>query len=95
VCVNANRSEAYGRVVKILDDLTDSKLHPDEAEILRDAADALLFCEDLSSDPAAEKALSALYDLTDRLVEGDRMTAEAAGKLTAEVEACGPFAAVS
>lgn len=81
--------------MKIVGDLSDSKLHPDEAEVVRDAADALLFCEDLSKDPVAEKALSALYDLTDRLVEGDRMTAEAASKLTAEVEACGPFAAVT
>lgn len=93
--VNANRSEAYGRVMKIVTDLTDSKLHPDEVEVVRNAADALLFCEDLSADSAAEQALSGLYGLTDRLVEGDRMTAEAAGKLTAEVEACGPFAPVS
>jgi len=93
--VNANRSDAYARAIKTLRDLTASKLHPDEVESVRDAADALLFCDDLSRDPAAEQALGALYDLADRLVENDRMTAEAATRLTAEVEACGPFLAVS
>lgn len=81
--------------MKNLRDLTDTKLHADEAAVVRAAADALFFCEDLSSDPDAEVALRALYDLTDALVDSERMTAEAATRMTAEVEACGPFTAVT
>jgi hypothetical protein len=75
-------------------DLAPAKLHPDEAQIVRDAADALLFCEDLAADPAARQALDAFHELADRLVESERITPERAGTLTAEVEACGPLAPV-
>ena len=90
--MNSERTQAYGRVVKALDDLSLSKLHPDEQQIVREAADSLLFCEDMTSDPAAELALGELYELTDSLVESDRMSSEATLRLTADVEACGPMA---
>jgi hypothetical protein len=92
--VNSDRTQAYGRVVKALNDLADSKLHPEEQQIVREAADSLLFCEDMASDPAAELALGELYELTDRLVENDRMSSEATLRLTADVEACGPMASM-
>jgi hypothetical protein len=92
--VNSDRTQAYGRVVKALDDLSESKLHPDEQQIVREAADSLLFCEDISTDAATELALGELYELTDRLVETDRMSSEATLKLTADVEACGPMASM-
>lgn len=81
--------------MKTLADLTASKLHADEEEIVRIAADSLLFCEDLGTDPAAEQALAELYDLTDRLLESDRLQPETTERLIQEVEACGPFAPVS
>lgn len=90
--VNTDRTQAYGRVVKALDDLSESKLHSDELQIVREAADSLLFCEDMAKDPAAELALGELYELTDRLVESDRMSSDATLRLTADVEACGPVA---
>jgi hypothetical protein len=43
---NADRAQAYGRVVKTLDDLGPTKLLADEQETIRSAADALLFEED-------------------------------------------------
>ena len=92
--MNSDRTQAYGRVVKAPNDLSDAKLHPDEQQIVREAADALLFCEDMASDPAAELALGELYELTDRLVENDRMSSEATLRLTADVEACGPMASM-
>ncbi len=92
--MNSERTQAYGRVVKTLDDLSDSKLHPDEQQIVREAADSLLFCEDVAGDPAAELALGQLYELTDLLVESDRMSSEATLRLTADVEACGPVTSV-
>jgi len=93
--VNASRAQAYGRVVKTLEDLSESKLHAEELQTVRDAADALFFCEDLNADPAAEHALAGLYELMDRLVESERVQAETTERLTADVEACGPFASVA
>ena len=81
--------------MKTLADLTASKLHADEEEIVRNAADSLLFCEDLGTDPAAEQALAELYDLTERLLDSDRLQTETTERLIQEVEACGPFAPVS
>lgn len=75
-------------------DLSGSKLHAQEQDVVREAADAMLFCEDLPSDRAVEQALSALYDLTDRLVESERLAPEKTRELTADVEACGPLSAV-
>lgn len=90
--MTSERAQAYGRVVKTVDDLSAAKLHPAEQDTIRGAADALLFCDDLHSDPHAEEALASVYELTDSLVESDRLTAEAAQKLLVDVEACGPFA---
>ena len=90
----SERAQAYGRVVKTVDALSGTKLHADEQQLIRDAADALIFCEDLGSDPEAENALAGLYELADRLTENDRITPEAVRELVADVEACGPFAGV-
>ena len=89
--MNSERAQAYGRVTKLVDDLSGSKLHPDEQQTIRDAADALFFCEDLSADPEARRALDALEQLVDGMLEADRFTPETAGRLQADVEACGPL----
>ena len=81
--------------MKTIDELSPSKLHPEEQQVVRDAADALFFCEDLGSDAAAEEELANLYGLVDRLVENDRLQPETGERLTADVEACGPYAPVS
>lgn len=81
--------------MRVLEDLSGSKLHSAEQDVVREAADALFFCDNLESDPAAEKALDDLYELVDRLIESERMVAETAGRLTAAVEACGPRAPVA
>lgn len=90
----SDRAQAYGRVVKALDDLADTKLHADEQDVVRESADALIFCRELGADPAAEAALVRLYDLADRLVESERLLPETAQRLVADVEACGPVAPV-
>jgi hypothetical protein len=92
--VTSERAQAYGRVVRTLADLSASKLHTDEQQVVRDAADALFFCEDVGADPAAHDALAALYELADRLVESDRLLPETAAALISDVEACGPFVPV-
>ncbi len=83
---NADRALAYGRVVKTLDDLGPAKLLPDEQEIIRRAADAMLFEED------GYEALTEVEDLAERLVEADRWTPERARALVDDVAACGPLA---
>jgi hypothetical protein len=90
--MNSQRAQAYGRVVKAVEDLSGAKLHREEQDAIRQAADALLFCEDLEQDPAAEDALGSVYELADRLVESERLSREGAQRLVVDIEACGPFA---
>ena len=82
---NADRAQAYGRVVKTLDELGPTKLLTDEQEIIRSAADALLFEED------AYEALAQVEDLAERLVDAERWTPERARALVDDVAACGPL----
>jgi hypothetical protein len=90
--MNSERAQAYGRVVRAVDDLSAAKLHRDEQDKIRAAADALLFCHDLRRDPDAEDALASVYELADHLVESERLSRERADRLIVDVEACGPFA---
>jgi hypothetical protein len=92
--MNSERAQAYGRVMKAIEALGSAKLHADEQQTIRDAADALFFCEDLGADAAATDALSELNLLVERLLESERITPETARALTADVESCGPLAPV-
>jgi len=86
----ATRAEAYGRVVKTLEDLGPSKLLAREQQVIREAADTLLFAEDVLGDEAATDAVVAIEDLTTTLVEADRWTADRAEQLLSDVVGCGP-----
>ncbi len=92
--MTGERAQAYGRVVKRLDNLSAGKLRPAEQQIVREAADALFFCEDLASDLAAREARAALHGLSDNLVESDRLLPGTAEALVSDVEGCGPLAPV-
>ena len=92
--MTSERARAYGRLMTTVENLRGSKLHSEEVQIVREAADALFFCDDLDGDPTAQQALSVFHELTDRLLESERMVPEAAHRLTAQVEECGPLAAV-
>ncbi len=83
-----DRAQAYGRVVRTLDDMGPTKLLPAEQATIRDAADALLFDED------AYDKLAAVEDLAERLVEAERWSPERARQLVDDVAACGPSAGV-
>ena len=89
--MTSDRSKAYGRVTKLVDDLSGSKLHASEQQTIRDAADALFFCEDLSADAEARRALDELEQLIEALLDSERFTPETAGRLQADVEGCGPL----
>jgi hypothetical protein len=92
--MTSERSLAYGRVMKTLEDLGPSKLHDAELQRVRDAADALLFAAD--EDPGAELARGDVDILVAGLVESGRWTRETAMQLVDDVTACGPgFVALS
>jgi hypothetical protein len=81
--MNADRAQAYGRVVKTLEDIGPTKLLPEEQDLIRTAADALLFEDD------AYEELARVEDLAERLVEAERWTPERARALVDDVAACG------
>ena len=64
--MNPDRSQAYGRVMKILNDEGPSKLFAAEMQTIRTAADALFF------DGDAYDELAAVEDLAQQLVDADR-----------------------
>src|ERR671910_905711 len=89
--MNSERTQAYGRVVKTLDDLGPAKLQPAEQARVRDAADTLVFAADLDE---ARAALEDIDALAEHLVASDRWSSERADQLVEDILACGPVAAV-
>jgi hypothetical protein len=65
-------------------------LEPAEQEILREAGDAMFFCEDITLDDDARDALSRVSDLAGRLVGSERWDPELAEQVMEDLEACGP-----
>jgi hypothetical protein len=88
--MTADRSRAYAHVMHLVEDLSASKLHPDEQAAIREAADALLFTTDMAADSEAKLALSRAEDVVERLVENDRVLRETGEALLDAVEAVGP-----
>jgi hypothetical protein len=91
--MNSERAQAYGRVVRALDDLSGVKLLPAEEDRVRAAADTLLFCESVD-DPGAREALADVEALTSHLVDTGRWTEESARRLADDLFACGPAPAL-
>jgi hypothetical protein len=85
------RAQAYGRVVEMLDDVGPSKLLPEEQLLIRESVDALFFCEDLSQDESARRALDDCRALARHLVASERWLEERARQLVADIEGCGPL----
>jgi hypothetical protein len=66
------------------------RLEPDEQTILREAADALFFSEDIAGDPEARDALARANDLAGNLVGAERWSPDYAEQVLQDLEACGP-----
>jgi hypothetical protein len=92
--MNADRAQAYGRVMKTLSDMGPSKLQPRERDLVREAADAMLFAGDAQQDAHAVMALRALQEMSENLVESERWLFESADRLLRDIEECGPEATV-
>ena len=85
----SERSQAYGRVIRTLRDDGDVELLTAEQDMIREAADALLFCDDPAADDSAGEAVSTIETVAAHLVESERWTAERASQLVDDVLACG------
>jgi hypothetical protein len=85
--MTSERTQAYGRVIKTLEDLGPSKLQPAEQERIREAADNLIFASDFDD---ARAALADVEALAEHLVASGRWTSERAEQLASDLVACGP-----
>lgn len=89
--MTSERAQAYGRVMRTLEGLS---LLPEQQAVIREAADSLLFSEDLAADGPAREALAELRSLAGRLVDEDVLEPETVERLVGDVEDCGPVAPV-
>jgi hypothetical protein len=89
--MNTERTQAYGRVVKTLEDLGPTKLQPAEQDRVREAADTLIFASGLDE---AREAMADIDVLAEHLVASDRWSEERAKQLVDDLLACGPVTAV-
>lgn len=90
--MSPERSNAYRRVMKTLEDVGPSKLLDSEQQRIRYAADNLIFSADLNSDVEAQDALADVEGLCAALVESGRWEQISASRLAADVYECGPAA---
>ncbi len=92
--MTSQRAQAYGRVTRTLAGLATSKFHAGEQDVIREAADALFFCEDFGADPHAARALAAARTLLEDMAAADRLTPETAERLLDDIADCGPLTPV-
>jgi hypothetical protein len=90
--MNSERTQAYGRVIKTLEDLGPAKLQPAEQDRIRDAADTLIFAAGFDEARAAMEDVDALVE---HLVNSGRWTGERAQELLQDLLGCGPVAPVA
>jgi hypothetical protein len=93
--MNSERSQAYGRLMQTIRDDGQVALDPSESALVREAADALLFCESLATDDEARDGLTRVGDLAGDLVGSGRWGPDRAEQLLRDIECCGPMAPVS
>ncbi len=89
--MTSDRTQAYGRIVKTLEDLGPAKLLAAEQERIRDAADTQIFAS--GPDDHVLAALDDIRALADHLAESGRWTEERAAQLIRDLSDCGPLAA--
>ncbi len=90
VPMTGQRARAYARVMKTLRELGPAKLLPAEQELIRGAADALVFSSSIETDRSARAAFLDVEALCDHLVESGRWSTERADELANDVWVCGP-----
>jgi hypothetical protein len=88
--MSPERTSAYRRVMKTLQDLGPSKLWDSEQDRIREAADSLIFCGELDTDAAARESLADAERLCRDLVASGRWEPVTARQLAEDVRQCGP-----
>ena len=78
--------------MQTLRELGPTKLQDREQEQIREAADALLFSQDVLEDDGARIALSDVERLLTRLVDSGRWERATANRVAHDVMGCGPVA---
>ena len=89
--MTSHRTQAYGRVVKTIEDVGPAKLLPAELDRIREAADTLIFAAEPDEARAAVEDIDALAE---HLVASERWTPERAQQLVQDLTDCGPVAPV-
>ncbi len=89
--MNSERTQAYGRVLRTLEDVGPTKLHAGEQTRIRDAADTLIFAVTYDE---ARATLEDIDALAEHLVATGRWSEERATELAHDLLACGPLAPV-
>jgi hypothetical protein len=90
--MNSERTQAYGRVLRTLEDVGPTKLHRPEQTRIRDAVDTLIFASSLEE---ARATLEDVDALSEHLVATGRWSEERATELAHDILACGPLAPVA
>lgn len=88
--MTADRSKAYGNVLRILADKGPALLTEHECQALRDAADALLFGR--NGEEAVADARFAAEAIVARLTGSGRWVGAEGDRLLDAITACGPAA---
>jgi hypothetical protein len=91
--MNSARTQAYGRIVKTLEELGPAKLLPSEQDRIREAADTLIFASGPDDDVVS--AVDDVRALADHLAESGRWSDERAAELVDDILAAGPLAPVA
>jgi hypothetical protein len=86
--MNAERADNYTRLTRYLEDIGPAKLHADEQDRVRIAADTLVFAGGWSDE--VSDALDDMNRLAGILVDSGRWELESAERLVDMVGACGP-----
>jgi hypothetical protein len=84
------RAHAYRRVIQTLNELGAGTLGNREQDIIRHAADSLIFTRDLLQDDAASAALQGVERLCRALVDTGRLTQTSATRIASDISQCGP-----
>lgn len=90
--MTSDRTQAYGRVIRTLEDVGPTKLHESEQERVRNAADTLIFASTLEE---AREVLEDIDALAEHLAATGRWSEERAAELAQDILACGPLAPVA
>jgi hypothetical protein len=88
--MTSDRARAYGQLMATLREAGPAKLHADELDLIREAADVLLFCDDLEHASSAHELLGQVIAVAEGMVSSQRWTAQRLEQLIDDLAACGP-----